>query len=242
VRKIAGLLEEKKNIPLIRAELPLILDLQTDEWWQDVTVAMLENVRKRLRPLVCLIEKKDRRIVYTDFEDEMGDETEVEIGPFVATLDLEKFRAKARQFLRQHEDHLAVNKVRMNRPLTPTDVEELERILVESGIGTRDVVQRAAAANHGLGLFVRSLVGLDRSAAKQASAAFLSGKMLTANQIEFVNLIVDHLTENGAMDPALLYSSPYIDFSPRGIDGVFEANDAAEIVDILRSVTATAAA
>ena len=65
---------------------------------------------------------------------------------------------------------------------------------------------------------------------------------LTANQIEFVNMIVDYLTENGAMNPALLYSSPYTDFSPLGVDGLFESADAAEIVSILRSVSRTAAA
>lgn len=58
----------------------------------------------------------------------------------------------------------------------------------------------------------------------------------------FVNLIVDHLTENGAMDPALLYSSPYTDFSPRGVNGVFGAPEAAEIVSILRAVSKMAAA
>ena len=242
LRQIAGLLEEKKNIPMIRAELPLILELQSDEWWQDTTVSMFENVRKRLRSLVCLIERKDRRVIYTDFEDEMGEGVEVELGPFVSASDFEKFRAKARQFLREHEDHVAVHKVRTNRPLTPTDLEELERILVESGVGTPADVHRAAESNHGLGLFVRTLVGLDRGAAKEAFATFLRGKTLTANQIEFVNLIVDHLTENGAMDPALLYSSPYTDFSPRGVDGVFGAPDAAEIVSILRSVSKTAAA
>lgn len=242
LRSIAGLLEEKKNIPMIRAELPLILELQTDEWWQDTTVAMFENVRKRLRSLVCLIEKKDRRIVYTDFEDEMGAEVAVELGPFVSAADFEKFRAKARQFLREHEDHVAVHKVRTNRPLTSTDIAELERILVESGVGTAGDVQRAAELTNGLGLFVRSLVGLDRAAAKEAFAAFLSGKSFTANQIEFVNMIVDHLTENGAMDPALLYASPYTDFSPRGVDGVFGATEAAEIVSILRSVSNSAAA
>ena len=241
LRKIAGLLEEKKNIPMIRAELQLILELQSDDWWQDTNVAMFENVRKRLRSLVCLIEKKDRHVVYTDFEDEMGHEVEVEIGPF-ASADFEKFRAKARQFLREHEDHIAVHKVRTNRPLTSTDIAELERILVESGIGTPADVQRAAETNHGLGLFVRSLVGLDRGAAKEAFAMFLTGKVLTGNQIEFVNMIVNHLTENGAMDPSLLYSSPYTDFSPRGVDGIFGAPAAAEIVSILRSVSSTAAA
>lgn len=53
-------------------------------------------------------------------------------------------------------------------------------------------------------------------------------------------MIVDHLTENGAMDPALLYA-PYTDLSPSGVDGVFGGPDAAEIVSILRSVSQTAA-
>jgi type I restriction enzyme R subunit len=217
------------------------LELQSDEWWQDTNVSIFENVRKRLRSLVCLIEKKDRHVVYTDFEDEIGEEVAVELGPFASAGDFEKFRAKARQFLREHEDHIAVHKVRTNRPLTSSDISELERILVESGVGTPADLQRAAQTN-GLGLFVRSLVGLDRGAAKEAFALFLTGKPLTANQIEFVNMIVNHFTENGAMDPALLYSSPYTDFSPRGVDGVFAAPAAAEIVSILRSVSRTAAA
>ena len=95
LRAIAGLLEEKATIPIVRAQLALILDIQSDEWWQDVTLAMLEEVRKKLRGLVSLIEKKDRRIVYTDFEDEMGTETEIELQAFASAGNLERFRAKA---------------------------------------------------------------------------------------------------------------------------------------------------
>jgi type I restriction enzyme, R subunit len=103
------------------------------------------------------------------------------------------------------------------------DLAELERMLVESGIGGPggpDQIDRAKQESHGLGLFVRSLVGLDRGAAKEALAGFLSGKTLGANQIEFVNLIVDHLTEHGFMPAALLYESPFIDITPRGPDGL----------------------
>jgi type I restriction enzyme R subunit len=199
-------------------------------------------VRKRLRSLVCLIEKRERRVIYTDFEDEMGEDVEVALDVFASAGNFEKFRAKARQFLRAHEDHVAVRKVRTNKPLTPTDIDELGRILVENGVGTTGDLQRARETSHGLGLFVRALVGLDRNAAKEAFATFISGKTLNANQIDFVNLIVDHLTENGAMDPALLYSSPYTDFSPHGVDGVFGGEVAREIVSILRAVNASAAA
>ena len=82
VKGIAGLLQDKASIPMIQAELPLILDLQTDEWWQDVTVPILENVRRRLRSLVKLIEKKQRQPIYTDFEDLMGSEREFTLPGF----------------------------------------------------------------------------------------------------------------------------------------------------------------
>jgi type I site-specific restriction endonuclease len=63
-KAIAGLLEEKASIPMVQQQLPLIQELQTDEWWQNVTSPMLENVRKRIRALVKLIEKQKAK---TDF-------------------------------------------------------------------------------------------------------------------------------------------------------------------------------
>ena len=242
LRAIAGLLEEKANIPMVRDQLPLILEIQTDDWWQDVTLAMFENVRKKLRSLVSLIEKKDRRIVYTDFEDEMGAEVEMELKVFTSAGDFEKFRAKARQFLKANENHITVLKLRMNRPLTPSDLEELERMLMENGVGTVEEVERAKESSNGLGLFVRSLVGLDRAAAKEAFAGFLSGRSLNANQIEFVNLIIEHLTEKGAIDAKLLYESPYIDFSPKGVDGLFDSSEVTELFSILDEIRKRAAA
>jgi type I restriction enzyme R subunit len=56
--------------------------VQTDVWWQDVTVPMLEEMRRRLRDLIKLIQKRKRKPIYTDFEDEMGGETAVELPGF----------------------------------------------------------------------------------------------------------------------------------------------------------------
>ncbi len=57
---------------MIRQHLELIEDLQSDEWWQDVTVPMLEQVRVKLRDLIRLIEKRKRAMIYTNFEDAIG--------------------------------------------------------------------------------------------------------------------------------------------------------------------------
>ncbi len=242
VKELAGLLEEKSTIPMVREQMALIQDVQTDEWWEDVTVPMLEGMRRRLRDLIKLIEKQKRKPIYTDFEDEMGRETAVELAGFGQVNDYAKFRAKAQAFLRAHQDHVAIHKLRMNKALTIADLTELQRMLDESGIGAAEDIRRAAEESQGLGLFVRSLVGLDRQAAKEALAGFLDGKSLSANQIEFVNLIVDHLTAHGVMAAAMLYESPFTDLTPRGPDALFDSEQIDELLAVIEKVRGTAVA
>lgn len=242
VRDIAGLLEEKSAIPMVRDQMPLILDVQTDEWWENVTTPMLETLRRRLRDLVKLMEKSRRKPIYTDFEDEMGGEINVELPGFAASGDFEKFRAKTRAFLLEHQDQAVIHKLRMNEPLTASDLDDLERILSESGLGGPEEIARAKEMSNGLGLFVRSLIGLDREAAKKSLATFLLGKTLTANQIEFINLIINHLTEHGAMDASLLYESPFTDLTPQGPDGLFTSAQVDELIAALEQIKATALA
>ncbi len=130
----------------------------------------------------------------------------------------------------------------MNRPLTQSDLDELERMLMASGVGGSGDLRKAKEESQGLGLFVRSLVGLDREAAKQAFAGFLAGKTLSANQIEFVDMIVNHLTEHGVMGAALLYESPFTDLTPRGPDGLFAPSQLDELLAVLDQVRAAAVA
>jgi type I restriction enzyme R subunit len=242
VKAIAGLLEEKSAIPMVRQHMPLIQDLQTDEWWQDVTVPMLEVVRRRLRDLVKLIEKQKRKPIYTDFEDEMGAEIGFALPGLGESADFARFRAKAQAYLRAHLDHIAIQKLRTNKALTVSDLAELERMLAESGVGALHDIERAKSESRGLGLFVRSLVGMDREAAKGALAGFLAGKTLGANQIEFVNLIVDHLTEHGMMEARRLYESPFTDLTPQGPEGLFNPSAIDELIAALDDVRRTAAA
>lgn len=53
IRTLVSALQEKGSIPLVKAQMELIEAVSGDEWWQDVTVGMLEAMRKRLRDSVC---------------------------------------------------------------------------------------------------------------------------------------------------------------------------------------------
>ena len=92
----------------------------------------------KLRDLVKLIEPGERRIVYTDFEDEIGAATEAPVGDAAVGVDAGRFRRKIRRFLDAHMGHIALQKVRRAEQLTPSDVAELERMFLEEGVGDQN--------------------------------------------------------------------------------------------------------
>ncbi len=103
---------------MVAAELALIHEVQRDDFWQDITLPMLETVRRRLRALVKLIDYKKRPLVYSDFEDRAGAASSIALPGIAVGTDMEAFRRKARLFLKPHENHIAVIKLRRNEPLT----------------------------------------------------------------------------------------------------------------------------
>jgi type I restriction enzyme, R subunit len=242
VRSLADALSELGNIPDVKKHMVLIESMAGEEWWQDVTLPMLEQARRHLRGLIRLLEVVRRKVIYTDFADQVGEITEIALPLGGAAGDFERFRMKVQAFLKEHESHITLHKLRRNLALTQTDLAELERLLLESGTGSAQDVQRASIESQGLGLFVRSLVGLDREAATQAMNAFAHGKTLNSNQLEFINLIVTHLTERGVMDAALLYDPPFTNYAPQGPDAIFSSLQVEELFGILEDVRARALA
>ena len=117
----------------------------------------------------------------------------------------------------------------------------MEAILfAENGPCTREDFQRTYG-DQPLGELIRRIVGLDRNAAKEAFAAFLAEGALTADQIRFIDQIIEHLVRNGVMHPEALYESPFTDMHYEGLDGVLP-DHADTVVSILRRVNGNASA
>lgn len=239
VMKVAAALEEQQAIPAIVQQLELIQDIQHDEWWVNITYPMLEQVRKNLRLLVPLIERTKKKIVYTDFVDEQGVGVEIDlpgIGGVTESSEFAQFRKKAEHFLKENLAERAVAKVRSGEPLTEADISELQRILVAAGIGDDSTFEQASKKAGSFGRFIRGLVGLDRAAAKAAFAEFLDDKRHSKNQIQFVNLIIDELTERGFVEVSRVYESPYIALAPEGPEAIFVEDDLNRIVKTLQEL------
>ncbi|HMR14305.1 MAG TPA: DEAD/DEAH box helicase family protein, partial [Arachnia sp.] len=235
VQSIAASLLGRTAIPSVAAQAVLLEAVAGDEWWVDVSLPMLEEARRKLRSLVRFIEKTRRNPVYTDFADTLGDSVEVDLPGVTPGTNFERFRAKAEAYLREHLDNLVLQRLRRNKQLTPDDLAELEGLLVASG-GQQADLAWANTKTGGLGIFVRGLVGLDRVAVTEAFERYLDRTRFTADQVRFVNLIVDELTRNGVMEPQRLFESPYTDHAPTGPDYVFPEAEVTVIVDTLRTI------
>ena len=83
--------------------------------------------------------------------------------------------------------------------------------------------------------FIRALVGLDRAAAMAAFNEALAGRVLSATQIDFVEMIVDRLTASARMEPGLLYTFPFTDTAPTGVSDVFALAQVEKIVSTIRA-------
>jgi type I restriction enzyme R subunit len=241
VQEIARLLESQTAIPSVAARLSLIQEIQSVPFWEDITIVILESIRKGLRNLVQFIERHKRTAVITDFVDEIGEGAFIDLPGTSVGVDPERVRDKARVFLRKHDNDPVMHKLRFNEPLTAEDLAALEAIFAAEG-STPEEIEAARDQHSGLGLFVRSLVGLDREAAKSALSSFIQAKNLTANQIEFTNLIVNHLASRGWIDPTSLYGSPFTDLHPYGVSGLFNDQATAALLSALNAVRQNATA
>jgi len=240
ITNIASALE-LKDVPVVKKELELILEIQTESYWDGITADILEVARRKLRHLVRLIDKVAKTTVYSDFEDVIGDAVELDILDTQQAFDKERFKAKVHHFLKGHLDNVAIHKIHTNVPVTPTDLEELERILAEQNLYGDAEVDHIKTAG-GLPQFVKTLVGLDKAAARNAFAGFIRDNELNSDQIEFVDMIINALSINGIVSPSQLYEQPFTLLNDRGLSGLFDAETSATIVSLIKDLNQELAA
>ena len=193
------------NIPQILAQKELIDKILNTDYVDRAGIEDFEHIRENLRDLMKYI--SHNQVIYiTDYNEEILDSTwnEAEL----ENDDLANYKAKAEHYVRQHQDNIVIAKLKSNQPLTQTDIESLEKILW-SEVGTKEDYEKEYGEKP-LGAFVRSIVGLDMNAAKEAFSKFSS--ILDSRQMYFVNQIIEYIVQNGMMtDFSVLQESPFTD-------------------------------
>lgn len=207
------------NIPEIVAQKDLIEKILNTDYINNAKIEDFEYIRENLRYLMKYIPKYILRYD-TDFTDDIlskeWNDSELD------NDDLKNYRAKAEFYIRQHQDHIVIAKLKTNKPLTHSDIEALEELMWKE-VGSKEDYERENK-DKPLGVFVREIVGLDMNAAKEAFSEFLDNSNLDSRQIYFVNQIVEYIVHNGMLtDFSVLQESPF--------------NDQGSVVELFTDVT-----
>lgn len=204
--KVAGI-ASVANIPEIQAQSELINKILNTDYVDNAGINEFEEIREKLRDLMKYLSKEAVKYV-TNFTDEMLS-TEWKASQ-LENDELKNYKAKAEYYIRQHQDNIAISKLKTNKPLAPADIESLEEILW-CEVGTKQDYEHEFGTKP-LGEFVREIVGLDMNAAKEAFSEYLTNSSLDSRQIYFVNQIVEYIVHNGMMkDFSVLQESPFTD-------------------------------
>ena len=207
LRKKVKAIASVANIPEIMVQSELLNKILHTDYLETAGINEFEHIRENLRNLIKYI-PTGRTTYLTNFSDELlsmdWNESELE------NDDLKNYKLKAEFYIRQNQNNAVIAKLKSNQPLTAADVRVLEEILW-SEVGSRQDYENEFGSKP-LGEFVREIVGLDMNAAKEAFAEFLNDTSLDANQIYFVNQIVEYIVHNGLMkDLSVLQEAPFTD-------------------------------
>lgn len=223
------------TIPQVLEQKATLQKVQEDEFWANAGILDMDKVRLALRDLLQYLVKENRKIFYTNFDDEILT-TVMEDSPNLQVNDLRSYREKVQYYLQEHLELDAIYKLHHNLPLSKEDLEKLETIFWTE-LGSRDSYEKEFKDKPLLRL-IREMIGLERSEVNKLFSEFLSHQGLTVNQISFVNLVKDYIEENGYLDKKRLQEAPFKTFG--GVIQLFNNNKklAQDLIAVIDKVNA----
>ena len=230
---------KKTTIPAVKSKESLIKMPLEEDFWKVDGIAHLEKLRKGVRELVKYIDPVDHRYVTTDFADYiLEDKIKVSKEPDAEYTTPSPFQNnvyRLEQLIRENENHITITRIRKGESITKEELQALEVILFEGGID-KAAVEKELGTHLSLVQFVISLMGLSSEKVDTSFSKFINDYQLNAVQIQFLDTIKKFLTTNGQIEPSKLYDSPFKNFHSMGIDGVFTAEQADVIFEIVEGL------
>jgi type I restriction enzyme R subunit len=217
-------------------KLPLINAVISDSFWQDISLLKLEKTREELRGLIQFLKDENKeKPIYSDFTDTLPLNLVQEHFILENYTNLQSYKDRVESFIRKNKNHLVIDKLYKNIPVTTAELKLLEDFLMQEA-ESKDKLY-TEYEEQPLGKFVRRIIGLDIEAAQNHFANFIQKANLNANQITFIQKIIDYLNKNGVLDKSMLTSPPFNDLDDNGIIGIFpEEEKLIKIIQLIDEV------
>lgn len=232
------------NLSQVKAKLSVIERVKSEEFWDEVTVGDLEEIRDQLRGIVQFRRKEEDPfsdpIIIDVKEDETGVERKKHKVRFdkLDDLDMVAYRNRVNNVLQAIIDqNETLRKIRLGEPVTENDLEDLCSLVLtqEPGLDLHNLMEYFQQAES-LDQAIREIIGMDADAVRKRFTQFVQAHPnLASHQIKFLDLLQNHITKFGSIKTDDLYEPPFTTLHSDSLDGLFDAPLADEIFEIIGS-------
>ena len=117
----AVLLERKSAIPQIQAKMSLIKDIQSDDFWKNISILKFEMLRKELRDLMQFLNGggNSKPKIFTKLDDPVINSQEGQA--LGAAYDFADYRKKVNRYVEEHKEDPVIYKLNHNLQLSKAD-------------------------------------------------------------------------------------------------------------------------
>ncbi len=223
-----------KNQNPVKAKAAAILAVESKEFWQNITVPKLENMRRELRGIMKFqASTRTTRVAPRVYDVTDGEIEGVDYTTTLEGLDLVEYRQRVERIIRDHfANDPVLQRIRAGKRVPDEELETLASLVlrVDDKANVKRLVQRDQKQS--LLDVLRGLVGLDAEAVNAAFTNFVHKyPHMSAQQLRFLQVLKNHIAQNGGIEIDRLYDVPFTIIHAEGIEGVF--TDKKQVDEIL---------
>ena len=224
----------------VRAKADLIKKVLSTEFWEKVSVATLEEIRRELRgimhhrqkgweppPLPKTIDVADGAV---EFERRTSN---------IQSIDMQMYRQLVEVALEKLFDiSPALKKIRRGEPVSEGDLDSLTSLVLTQNPDVKLDLLKEFYPDSALPLdfIIRTLVGMEADAVEKRFAAFARKYAQNSRQTHFLRLLKNHIQKYGVITLEKLYEEPFTTISSDGPDGVFhDDTQVDELINIIET-------
>ncbi|WP_394190639.1 DEAD/DEAH box helicase family protein [Pseudoalteromonas atlantica] len=226
----------------VRTKAPAIADIQTEQYWQYLTHAALEQSRTDLRSIIHLRNKSvtpPTNDFVLDIKEDTNQIHETDRLTKIVSIDYQIYRQEVEKTLTPlFETDSVLKKIRSGEPVTEADLAQLSSLVhtQNPSVDLNTLKEFFPESTATLDKILRTIVGMDKNVIEQGFTAFVQQihTHVNSKQQRFIGMLKNHLIRHGSIEIAQLYDAPFTQIHDMGLDGIFSQQQADVIEQFIK--------
>ena len=245
---LVGLVDNlQMNLNSVREKATLIKQIKSLDYWEDISVEQLEDLRFELRQIIHLQQKGSTQggdITTIDItEDEDGVHADKR-SSMLKSVDMKVYEKEVTEELTTLFDkNPTLQKIRNGESVAKSELEALTSlVLTQNANVDLNILKSFYKEAIPLDQIIRTLVGMEKEAVKTRFDEFAqTHPKLDSRQLKFLGLLQNHIAKYGLIEIDRLYEAPFTNIDAGSIDSIFDDKSADELIDIISSFNTSSA-